>query len=115
MKKYIEYLKHIHNEIIFIEKFTSQITTIENLKDNEVLKRALTRSIEIIGEVIKNIPNDIRERYPEVLWKEISGTRDKLIHGYFDVDYNIVYNIIKAEIPILKKQVEKIINDADNS
>ncbi len=63
------------------------------------------RSLEIIGEAIKNLPEEFREKYPEILYKEISGMRDKLIHQYFGVNYRIVWKTVKQEIPVLKKRI----------
>ena len=57
---------------------------------DETLKRALVRSIEIIGEASKKIPNDFRQKYPEIEWRSMTGIRDRLIHDYFGVDYHLV-------------------------
>jgi len=70
--------------------------------------RAFVRSLEIIGEAVKNLPSEFREKYSEIPWKEIAGMRDKLIHEYFGVNYRIVWKIVQQEIPRLKEQVERI-------
>lgn len=69
---------------------------------------AIVRRIEIIGEAAKNIPDAFRAKYQEVPWKDIAGMRDVIIHNYFRVDLNAVWKTIKEDIPILKKQIEKI-------
>ena len=77
--------------------------------ENEVLKRAFARSLEIIGEAVKNVPEEIRFEYAEVDWKAITGMRDKLIHHYFGVDYELVWDVIENEIEELHFQIGRII------
>ena len=103
-----EYLQHILDEIDFLVKSSEQLTKKDFLK-NDVLKRAFVRSIEIIGEAVKNIPAEIKVEHSDVDWKAIAGTRDKLIHGYFGVDYEIVRDIVKNEAPNLRNQVVEIL------
>jgi uncharacterized protein with HEPN domain len=72
---------------------------------------AIVREIEIIGEAVKNISNMVKNKNKDVEWKAIAGTRDKMIHHYFGVDLDIIFSIVKREIPILKKQMERISKD----
>ena len=83
------------------------------LKD-EKTQRAFARSIEIIGEAVKNISNDVIIKYKEVPWRSIAGMRDKLIHGYFSVDYEIVWDVAKNIIPEFKYQLIKIMDAEKN-
>jgi len=107
MKLAKPYLEHILQECEFlIEK--SKTIALEDFIGDPVLMRAFTRSLEIIGEAVKNLPDEFREKYPEIPWKEIAGMRDKLIHEYFGVNYKIVWKTIQQEIPRLKNQVEEI-------
>ena len=69
---------------------------------------AIIREIEIIGEAVKNVSENLKNKHREIEWKEIIGTRDKMIHHYFGVDLNIVWNIIKIYLPDLKEKVLKI-------
>ncbi len=95
-----------------IETFSKNLNK-EQLKDNRLKQKAIIRSIEIIGEAVKNLPNNVKKKYPEVSWKNIVGTRDKMIHHYFGVDLEIVWDIIKQDLPILKKQIQEIKKDIE--
>lgn len=76
---------------------------------NEILKRAVVRSLEIIGEASSKISDEFKRNHPEISWREMKGTRNKLIHEYFGVDYEIVWDIIKNELPDLKDQIESLL------
>ena len=76
---------------------------------DETLKRAYVRSIEVIGEAIKQIPDPLRQKYPTIDWRAISGMRDRLIHGYFGIDYDIVWDVIANKIPALDGDIRHII------
>ncbi len=103
------FIEHILENINKIESFSKNITR-EILSKDKLRQYAIVRAIEIIGEAIKNLPSSFKKRYPQVPWKNIVGTRDKLIHHYFGVDLNIIWEIIEKEIPKLKKEIEEIIN-----
>jgi uncharacterized protein with HEPN domain len=104
----LEYLRHMLAEAEFLISQTRTRSREEALGD-EVLRRALVRSIEIIGEAAKQVPADFRAWYPQIEWKLMAGMRDRLVHGYFGVDHEIVWNVAAQEAPALKRQIEDIL------
>jgi len=101
------FLRHILDEIDYLLKRTKTLT-FDQLMDDETLKRALSRSLEIIGEASKNLSDKFKNNHPEVEWKKIAGLRDKLIHSYFGVDWYTVWDVVRIKIPELKNQLEKL-------
>lgn len=83
--------------------------TYEQLIQDETLKRAVVRSLEIIGEATKKIEPEIKRSNPKVQWREMAGMRDRLIHNYAGVNYRIVWDILKNKIPALRKEIKKIL------
>jgi uncharacterized protein with HEPN domain len=108
LKSDLDYIKHIFNEIEFIKN--EIIKTNETLFQNDnVLKRAFVRSIEIIGEASNKLSDSFKKKYPEPEWRKFSATRNHLIHGYFIVDYDIVWDLVKNKIPELEIQIKEIL------
>ncbi len=103
----LAFIKHILESINAIENFSKNLSK-EELISNRLKQSAIVREIEIIGEAVKNISKILKNKHGEIEWKNIAGTRDKIIHHYFGVDLNIVWAIIKRDIPTLKKKIEKI-------
>lgn len=108
-KESIEYLKHIQDEISFILSVTDKVISKDEFLNDETLKRAIVRSLEIIGEASKKIPADFKLKWNEVKWKEMAGMRDRLIHNYMGVNYSIVWDVIKNKIPDLQKQITEVL------
>ncbi len=105
----IEYLRHILDECKYIMSVITEDITKDDFLANETTKRAVIRSLEIIGEATKKIPDDFKIRWKEIHWKNMAGMRDRLIHDYLGVNYSIVWDVIKNKIPDLYKQIIKVI------
>lgn len=103
------YLKHILDAIERIEEYIKEINQDSFLKNN-LVQSAVIREIEVIGEATKRLSNEFREKYSNIPWKKIAGMRDKLIHDYFGVDIDAVWDTVEKDIPILKKEVWPVIN-----
>jgi uncharacterized protein with HEPN domain len=110
-KESVEYLKHIRDESLYILSVTSKGITKEEFLNDETLKRAIVRSLEIIGEATKKIPADFKIKWNNVKWKEMAGMRDRLIHDYMGVNYSIVWDVIINKIPELCAQTVIVIEN----
>ena len=100
-----EYLRHILDEINFVLHESQTLSEDEFMRD-EVLERAFARSLEVIGEAVKNIPEEFKVTHFDIDWRSFAGLRDKLIHHYFGVDYALVWDVVKNELPDLKTKLQ---------
>jgi len=106
------FIEDILESVKLIDKYIGD-TSKENFGNNQKLKDSIVRRLEIIGEAVKNIPNDFKEKYPAVPWKKIAGLRDIIIHTYFNIDLDITWEIIKKDLPDLKEKILKIKKDLE--
>jgi uncharacterized protein with HEPN domain len=106
-----EYLKHIRDESSFILSVVTPDKTKDEFLTDETLKRAVIRSLEIIGEATKKIPIDFKEKNSDIKWKNMSGMRDRLIHDYMGVNYFIVWDVVKNIIPGLYSQIIELLKN----
>lgn len=104
------FLQDVLKSIKKIQRYIQGKSYNEFIKD-DLLIDGVIRNLEVIGEAIKNIPVSLRKMYPSVKWKKIAGLRDILIHEYFGIDYELLWDVIENEIPSLHKQIEEILRD----
>jgi uncharacterized protein with HEPN domain len=102
-------LQNILDEADFILTYTAGKPK-EEISSDPVLSRAIIRSLEIIGEASRKLAPAFKTLHPEIEWKKIAGTRDRLIHDYQGIDYDIVWNIIEEKLPLLRQQINSILS-----
>ena len=104
-----EYLKHINDECLYIISVSENLL-FDDFMEDETLKRAVVRSLEIIGEASKKIPADYKVKWNTIQWKNMAGMRDRLIHDYIGVNYAIVWDVLKNKIPEMNIQISEFQN-----
>lgn len=107
------FIEHILDSIRAIESFGKSISKNE-LEINRMKQSAVVREIEVIGEAVKNISHALKNKHKQIPWKDIIGTKDKMIHHYFGIDFDIVLSIVNENLPVLKSQLEKIKRELTN-
>ncbi len=107
-RDYREYIKDILQECEFVRKYTQGIEY-EDFLESDLLRHAVVRALEVIGEAVKNLPNELLEKYPQIEWRRVKGMRDRLAHAYFGVDYELLWKVVKEELPNLCKVVKDML------
>jgi len=95
-----------------IQRYTAGVN-FERFVSDDLLVAAVVRNLEIIGEAARHIPETVRRRYPEVPWKRVVGLRNIVVHEYFAVDLEIVWTIIRENLPALKDDLQKMLTDLE--
>lgn len=108
-----DFLQDILEAIADIESFTQGVD-FDSFQANREKVLAVVKSIEILGEAVKKIPEDRRSQYPEVPWQAVAGMRDVLVHEYWGIDVNIVWSTVQRRLPELKAVVEMMLGDLDS-
>ena len=101
-------LRHMLDAALKAVELTESCKRVD-LDRDEKLALALVRLLEVLGEAAKSVSGQCRREYPEIPWRQIAGTRDRLIHGYFDVDFDIIWKIVSIDLPSLVMQLEEIL------
>ena len=109
-RDYIDYLEDIFEAAEKAEQFVDEMTHEEFSQDDKT-KYAVVRALEIIGEATKGVPDHVRDQYPHVPWRSIAGMRDKLIHNYTGVNWEVVWKTLKEDVPSLKQSVKRVLDD----
>jgi len=103
-----DYLRHILVEADYLVARSDGLSY-DDFAADETLRRAFVRSLEIIGEAAKPVPEDFRAQHPAVEWRAMAGMRDRLIHDYFGVDFELVWDVVHRHIPELRAQIGSIL------
>jgi uncharacterized protein with HEPN domain len=111
-RDYKLFIKDIISAMESTERFVEDISLDELIHDDKT-SSAVIRKFEIIGEATKHIPDWLKEKHPEIAWKRMAGMRDRLIHAYFGIDYKLVWDAIKIEIPNLKSKLQEILAELE--
>lgn len=104
------YLKDILEAMEAIEKFVEEVN-FEDFKKDDMRTSAVIRKFEIIGEAAKNVPANIKQKYSAIPWKDMAGMRDRLIHFYFGIKHELVWDTIKIEIPRVKPKIQEVMEE----
>lgn len=108
-----DYVQDILEAIIEVKVFTQRMESADFASDKKTIN-AVVRSLEVMGEAAKKIPDDVRQKYPDIPWRSMAGMRDKLIHEYFGIDLDIVWEVVSVELPPLKPLVQQVLEDIDS-
>jgi len=103
-------LTHIHREIVFLRKISAG-RSYDDLLTDEYYAHAVIRAIEVIGEAVKNLSTQLKEEHPDIEWREIAGMRDNVIHRYFEINWQIVWNVIIDDLPKIEPKISALLKE----
>ena len=112
MKDDLVWIRHILDEIVFLRKIAKD-RTFDDLIHDDYFAHAVRSAIEVIGEATKNVPERIKKEHPDIPWREMAALRDRIIHGYFRIDYSVVWNVIKADLPEAEPKISALLKKLD--
>jgi uncharacterized protein with HEPN domain len=104
----LAYVKHILDEALYLQTTAANLERSAFLTD-PTLQRAFVRSLEIMGEASKHISEAFRTRHPSIPWRAMAGMRDRMIHDYLGVDYEIVWDVVKNKVPVLRVGLQQVV------
>lgn len=107
---YSLYLQDIVEASERIASYVKDVTY-SDFETDQMRIDAVIRNLQIIGEAVKKLPNSIQDRYPNIAWQEIAGLRNRVTHVYFDVDLNIIWDVVQFELPMLRTQIQQILKE----
>jgi uncharacterized protein with HEPN domain len=110
MRRDFDFLLDIQDAIDHILEFTSGLTMEDYLHDRKT-QDAVVHNLEVMGEATKNLSDELRTDHPTIPWRDISGTRDRLVHHYFGINQDIVWQIITQDLPAVKGQIKQLIQE----
>lgn len=113
-RDYRVFLDDVLEAIANVTQFVGAMTRQEFEADKKTV-HAVVRNLEVIGEAVKGVPAGVRGRYPQVPWQRIAGLRDILIHHYFEIEIDIVWDVVQSKLPELKLQIEAVLGDKGQS
>ena len=112
MKDELVYVRHIRDEITFLNKITRGRCP-DDLVHDDYFSHAVRSALEIIGEAAKNVPEPVKQENPDIPWREMAALRDRIIHGYFSIDYSIVWNVISTDLPAIEPGITSLLERQD--
>jgi uncharacterized protein with HEPN domain len=109
MKDDSVYLHHIIDAFMQIEYYIDGVSH-EEFLSNKLLQDGVIRQLEVMGEAARNLSDDLRNEYPQVPWRQMIGLRNRMIHAYFNVNLQIIWEIVQGDLPDLKRETESILD-----
>ena len=103
------YLHHIIDAFVQIEYYADGVSQEEFLR-NRLLQDGVIRQLEVMGEAARNLSDDLRNEHPEIPWRQMVGLRNRMIHAYFNIDLQIIWEIVQGDMPVLKEKMKRILN-----